>query len=66
MTLCPKIDSKKYLAIASFMEYYSQHRYHNSPGNVTPDEVYHSRRKSILTLRKEGGKAASITGEKET
>jgi len=40
-------------AVATFIENYNHHRYHESLGNLTPADVYLGRADTILTRRKE-------------
>ena len=40
-------------AIAEFVDYYNYERYHESLDNLTPADVYHGRRKEVLTRREE-------------
>jgi transposase InsO family protein/transposase-like protein len=40
-------------AVASFIEHYNHHRYHESLGNLTPADVYLGRAETILQRRKE-------------
>ena len=40
-------------AIAEFVHYYNQERYHESLDNLTPADVYHGRREEMLTRREQ-------------
>ena len=46
-------------AMAEFIDFYKQHRYHEGIGNVTPADVYYGRREEILK-RKEVQKQQTI------
>jgi len=39
------------LAIGEFVEFYNNHRYHESLDNLTPSDVYYERGEKILTMR---------------
>ena len=39
--------------IASFVEYYNHHRYHESLDNLSPADVYYGRAKEVLNKRAE-------------
>ena len=39
--------------IAAFVDYYNNQRYHKSPGNLTPADVYFRRDEQILKQREE-------------
>ena len=39
--------------LAEFVDYYNNHRYHESLGNVTPANVYFGRQNEIFNRRKE-------------
>ncbi|UCE20499.1 MAG: IS3 family transposase [Gemmatimonadota bacterium] len=39
------------LAIGEYVEYYNNHRYHESLDNLTPADVYHWREQKILRMR---------------
>ena len=36
--------------ISAFVDYYNNHRYHESLGNLTPADVYHGRAATILIV----------------
>jgi hypothetical protein len=38
-------------AISDFVEYYNEHRYHESPGNLTPEDVCFGREAKVNTRR---------------
>jgi putative transposase len=44
-------------AMVEFIEFYNQRRYHEGIGNVTPADVYQSRREQVLRRREEQKKA---------
>jgi transposase InsO family protein len=39
--------------ISAFADHYNNHRYHQSPGNLTPADVYHGRGAKIQKLKEE-------------
>ena len=41
------------VAIAGFVDYYNNRRYHKALGSVTPEDVLHGRREGILIKRSE-------------
>ena len=48
-----EVPSDLEVAIASFVDYYNNRRYHKALGNVTPDAVLNGRREGILINRRE-------------
>ena len=48
-----EVPSELEVAIAGFVDYYNNRRYHKALGNVTPEEVLHGRREEILIKRRE-------------
>ena len=51
------------VAIAGFVDYYNNGRYHKALGNVSPDDVLHGRRRGIL-IRRRGVKAQTLASRK--
>ena len=48
-----EVPSDLEVAIAGFVDYYNNRRYHKALSNVTPDDVLHGRREGILIKRSE-------------
>ena len=48
-----EVPSELEVAIAGFVDYYNNRRYHKALGNVTPDDVLHGRLEGILIKRSE-------------
>ena len=48
-----EVPSDLEVAIAGFVDYYNNRRYHKALSNVTPDDVLHWRREEILLKRRE-------------
>ena len=48
-----EVPSDLEVAIASFVDYYNNRRYHKALSNVTPDDVLNGRREGILINRRE-------------
>ena len=47
--------------IGAFVEYYNNHRYHESLGNLTPADVYFGRAEQILKQREEIKRKTMLT-----
>jgi len=45
------LGSRARAAIVRFVGYYDQERVHEAIGNLPPDELYHGRRRDILSRR---------------
>ena len=39
-------------AVARFVDYYNHERYHESPNNLTPADVYYGRGTKVLSMRR--------------
>jgi putative transposase len=48
-----EVPSELEVAIAGFVDYYNNRRYHKALSNVAPDDVLHGRREEILIKRRE-------------
>ena len=51
------------MAIAGFVDYYNNRRYHKAFGNVTPDDVFHGIREGVL-IKRRGVKAQTLASHK--
>ena len=49
-----EVPSELEVAIAGFVDYYNNRRYHKALSNVAPDDVLHGRREEILIKSREG------------
>lgn len=58
---CPSVLKAE---IGKYVHYYNKHRYHESLGNVTPDDVYYGRRGSIIKARDEKKKQTYLARKK--
>ena len=58
-----EVPSELEVAIAGFVDYYNNRRYHKTLGNVKPDDVLHGRREGVLIKRREV-KAQSLASRK--
>ena len=48
-----EVPSDLEVAIAGFVDYYNNRRYHKALSNVTPDDLLNGRREEILIKRRE-------------
>ena len=58
-----EVPSELEVAIAGFVDYYNNRRYHKAPGNVKPDDVLHGRREGVL-IKETGVKAQTLARRK--
>ena len=58
-----EVPSELEVAIAGFVDYYNNRRYHKALGNVTSDDVLHGRREGVL-IKRRGVEAQTLASRK--